>query len=131
MLNPQIWMKRIKKFYFLPHILSGASSSRRIGCDKKISLDLRHKPRISPSVSWTFLPGREPRTEKKRNKNFLIWINDTFHHDFRVQACSFKIFLSFFRIKFGKWHKIIKLLLYTQFVNKRCHVAFTKRIIPP
>ena len=51
-----------------PQILSGASSSRRMGCERKISRDLRHSPRISFSVSWTFLPGRDPRTAKKRGK---------------------------------------------------------------
>lgn len=33
-----------------------------MGCERKISLDLRHRPRISPSDSWTFLPGLAPRT---------------------------------------------------------------------
>lgn len=51
-----------------PQILRGASSSRRIGWLKKISLDLMHNPRISPSVSCTFFPGLEPRTEiQERN----------------------------------------------------------------
>lgn len=49
----------------LPHILSGASNSSSIGCDKNISRDFRHSPRISASVNWTFLPGLDPRTEKK------------------------------------------------------------------
>lgn len=31
----------------LPHILMGASSSSSIGCSRKISLDFRHRPRIS------------------------------------------------------------------------------------
>lgn len=46
----------------LPHILSGASSSSNIGCDKNISRDFKHNPRISDSVSCTFFPGLEPRT---------------------------------------------------------------------
>ncbi len=50
------------KCLILPQILSGASNSRSIGCERKISLDLRHRPRISFSVSCTFLPGRDPRT---------------------------------------------------------------------
>lgn len=45
-----------------PQILRGASSSRRIGWLRKISRDLRHRPRISFSVSCTFFPGREPCT---------------------------------------------------------------------
>ena len=45
-----------------PQILRGASSSRRIGWLRKSSLDLRHRPRISVSVSWTFFPGRDPLT---------------------------------------------------------------------
>lgn len=45
-----------------PQILRGASSSRRMGWLKKISRDLRHRPRISFSVSCTFFPGREPCT---------------------------------------------------------------------
>jgi hypothetical protein len=36
-----------------------------MGCDKKISLDFKHNPRISDSVSCTFFPGREPRTKMK------------------------------------------------------------------
>ena len=50
----------------LPHIFKGASSSRRMGCDRKISRDLRQSPLISPSVNWTFLPGRAPRTVKDK-----------------------------------------------------------------
>jgi len=47
---------------YSPHIFNGASSSSSMGCDRKISLDLRHRPLISPSDSWTFLPGLAPRT---------------------------------------------------------------------
>ena len=54
----------------LPHILRGASNSSRIGWLRKSSLDLRHRPRISASVNCTFLPGRVPRTENKRQINF-------------------------------------------------------------
>lgn len=50
---------------YSPQILSGASSSRRIGWLKKISRDFKHSPRISASVSCTFFPGLEPRTEKQ------------------------------------------------------------------
>lgn len=46
----------------LPQIFNGASNSRRIGCDRKISRDFRHRPRISFSDNWTFFPGRAPRT---------------------------------------------------------------------
>lgn len=35
----------------LPHIFSGASNSNSIGCDKNISRDFKHNPRISASVS--------------------------------------------------------------------------------
>jgi hypothetical protein len=45
-----------------PQILSGASSSSRTGCDRKISRDLRHRPRTSASVICTGFPGRHPRT---------------------------------------------------------------------
>lgn len=45
-----------------PQILRGASSSKRMGWLRKISRDLRHRPRISFSVNCTFLPGREPCT---------------------------------------------------------------------
>ena len=34
-----------------------------MGWLRKISRDFKHSPRISASVSWTFFPGREPRTE--------------------------------------------------------------------
>jgi len=40
-----------------------------MGCDKKISLDLRHRPLISPSDSWTFLPGLAPRTVEQLHNN--------------------------------------------------------------
>lgn len=56
------YMSKMWANLYLPQILSGASNSRRIGCDRKISRDFRHNPRISASVSWTFLPGRAPRT---------------------------------------------------------------------
>lgn len=52
---------------FLPQIFKGASNSRRIGWDRNISLDLMQRPRISFSDSWTFLPGRAPRTCKQNN----------------------------------------------------------------
>ena len=54
-----------KIFQNLPQIFNGASSSSKMGCDKNISLDLRHNPLISFSESCTFFPGREPRTENK------------------------------------------------------------------
>lgn len=55
---------------YLPHIFNGASSSNRMGCDKNISRDLRHSPRISPSESCTFLPGLAPRTVNKTQKQY-------------------------------------------------------------
>lgn len=51
------------KYHYSPHILRGASNSKRIGCERKISLDFKQSPRISFSVNWTFFPGRDPRTE--------------------------------------------------------------------
>ena len=47
---------------YIPHIFSGASNSRRIGWERKISRLFKHRPRISLSVNWTFFPGLEPRT---------------------------------------------------------------------
>lgn len=46
----------------LPHIFNGASNSSNIGWLRKISRDLRQRPRISDSVSWTFFPGLDPLT---------------------------------------------------------------------
>jgi len=46
-----------------------------MGCDRKISLDLRHRPLISPSDSWTFLPGLAPRTVEQ-----LQQLLQTNHH---------------------------------------------------
>ena len=66
------WMTIRISMISLPHIFKGASSSKRIGCDKKISLDLRHNPRISPSVNCTFFPGRAPRTRNKIEFRLLI-----------------------------------------------------------
>ncbi len=54
----------------IPQILRGASSSSRIGWLRKISLDLRHKPRTSASVICTGFPGRHPRTET----NKPVWL---------------------------------------------------------
>jgi hypothetical protein len=49
-----------------------------MGCERKISRDFRHKPRISDSVSCTFFPGLDPRTkiinEKKNTMSRAIWI---------------------------------------------------------
>lgn len=59
-------------FSNLPHILSGASSSNRIGCDKKISRDFRQSPLISPSVNCTFFPGLAPRTRRLNYLNLYI-----------------------------------------------------------
>lgn len=47
----------------LPQIFNGASNSNRIGCDKNISRDFIHRPRISCSDNCTFLPGLELRTK--------------------------------------------------------------------
>lgn len=64
----------------LPHIFSGASSSRRIGWLKKISRDFRQRFLISLSVNCTFLPGLLPRTRQRGKKGsqiyfclFLVW----------------------------------------------------------
>lgn len=51
---------------YSPQILSGASNSSNIGCDKNISRDFKHSPLISISVNCTFIPGFSPRTENKR-----------------------------------------------------------------
>jgi len=50
--------------YNLPQILIGASSSRRFGCARKMSLDARHSCRISASESCTCLPGLPLRTSR-------------------------------------------------------------------
>lgn len=47
----------------LPQILSGASSSRRIGWLKKISRDFKQRPLTSASANCTVFPGRHPRTD--------------------------------------------------------------------
>lgn len=45
-----------------------------MGCDKNISLDLRHNPLISPSDNCTFLPGLAPRTvENNTLENQSTW----------------------------------------------------------
>lgn len=45
----------------------GASSSRRIGCEMKISRALVHRKRISASSNCTCLPGLLPLTSSKRS----------------------------------------------------------------
>lgn len=49
------------------HTFMGASNSRRIGCEMKISRALVHRYLISVSSSWTCLPGRLPRTSRRRS----------------------------------------------------------------
>lgn len=49
----------------LPQILIGASSSNKLGCCKKISLETTQSWRISDSDSWTCFPGRV-RTSRRR-----------------------------------------------------------------
>lgn len=49
-------------YQYLPQILRGASSSRRMGWLRKISRDFRHRPLTSASVIWTILPGLHPLT---------------------------------------------------------------------
>lgn len=63
-LTKSLMLQKWTRNYYSPQIFNGASSSNKIGWDRNISRDLRHSPRISPSVSWTFLPGRAPRTRK-------------------------------------------------------------------
>lgn len=47
---------------YIPQTFNGASNSNKIGYDIKISLDLIHRPLISYSVKFTYLPGLEPLT---------------------------------------------------------------------
>jgi len=47
--------------------LIGASSSRRMGCEMKISRDFVHRYLISVSSSCTCLPGLLPRTSRRRS----------------------------------------------------------------
>lgn len=56
------WKRRRKK---LPQILIGASSSNKLGCCKKISLEAAQSWRISDSDNCTCFPGR-PRTSRRR-----------------------------------------------------------------
>lgn len=44
----------------------GASSSRRLGCARNISLEATQSWRTSASLSWTCLPGRPLRTSSSR-----------------------------------------------------------------
>ena len=55
--------------FYSPHIFNGASSSSRIGCWRKSSLDLRQSPRTSASVIWTVLPGLLPLTAMKNSRS--------------------------------------------------------------
>ena len=70
LINVIHYLAIIQHSNYLPHIFKGASSSRRIGCERKISLDFKQRPRISFSVSCTFLPGLDPLTVEK--KQFLL-----------------------------------------------------------
>lgn len=56
---------------YSPQILSGASSSSRMGWLRKISRDLMQRPRTSASVIWTIFPGRHPRTAAHRQHSLV------------------------------------------------------------
>lgn len=43
-----------------------------MGWLRNISLDFKHNPLISDSVSWTVLPGLDPRTEAKKQKTIIL-----------------------------------------------------------
>lgn len=58
---------------YVPHILMGASSSKRIGCCMKMSLAFTHSILISPSSNCTCFPGRAPTQTHDKN----IQINDS------------------------------------------------------
>lgn len=64
-INMVIKVRRIKKWRKIPQILIGASSSNKLGCCKKISLETAQSWRISDSDSCTCFPGR-PRTSSNR-----------------------------------------------------------------
>lgn len=51
---------------YIPQILIGASSSSKLGCWRKISLEAKHNCLISASESWTCFPGRANRTSVSR-----------------------------------------------------------------
>ena len=55
----------------VPHILRGASSSRRMGWLMKISRAFVQRNRISYSASWTCFPGRFPRTRARLEMHFV------------------------------------------------------------
>lgn len=50
----------------IPQILIGASSSRRLDCWRKISLEATQSCLISFSESWTCFPGLADRTSRRR-----------------------------------------------------------------
>jgi len=60
-----------------PHILRGASNSRRIGWERKISRDLRQRPRTSASASWTVFPGRPPARTSSSREMILSTFNSS------------------------------------------------------
>jgi hypothetical protein len=75
----------------LPQILIGASSSSRMGCEINISLERWQSSLISASVSYTGLPGLEPRTSSSRSiipstSNSAMFIS---FDNFLLSACSF------------------------------------------
>mmetsp|Transcript_105128 Transcript_105128/g.307235 ORF Transcript_105128/g.307235 Transcript_105128/m.307235 type:complete len:216 (+) Transcript_105128:1121-1768(+) len=54
-----------------PNTFTGASSSNSVGCIKSTCRDWASSALMSPSCSWTCLPGRAP------NKSFSIWSKST------------------------------------------------------
>lgn len=56
----------------IPQILSGASSSKRMGWLRNISRDFMHRLLISVSVSWTFFPGLDPRTGVQQKHQHVV-----------------------------------------------------------
>lgn len=52
--------------WMIPQILMGASSSSKLGCWRKMSLEATQSCLISDSDSWTCFPGRANRTSVSR-----------------------------------------------------------------
>lgn len=99
----------LRTFFFAeysPQIFSGASNSSRIGCERKISRDFRQSPRISDSVSWTFLPGREPRTARESERKKLHFFNNRIYCT-SFQATPARIVMTFGEKNSVEWKKIV------------------------
>lgn len=101
----------------------GASSSRRLGCWRKISLATVHSWRISVSMSWTCLPG--PGLPWRNSNSLLITSSSTAGSMSPCPCCAIQI--SDTRSSARLLQRVSKKTHPTQASDKRKNMKQTKR----